>query len=341
MRTLRFVLLSAAILLAGAAGVGFAARAVVEPQAGQVQSAGEIPVPSVLGRTAEEVRFYPWPLYGSEQLRPLTDEEIQLLTEPQTSFAVGEAGEITEIPAGDADMPLLILMRSCCPAGCSLELDAEEMCRSLESNADSSGRFPSHGEDLFLSDFPAAAVFDSGERVPVTVSMAVSEGTRNCFSTVIETADKGEIAEDERNRALQQVQNDLETVMTGEDRSDSTCELADYLRRIYLAGSSIFTDAEDFEQMFYVVSQYLVADRSGTGSALEQEDGKNPAAGGKDSGSRVTEAVTDMVRIDEDTDVQLITAQDQIVLLFSRGRSVFGVYYDIRMGCYAGYGEMN
>ena len=74
MRHVKFILSSLAILLAGAMAAGLAARSVTAPRAGEVVSAGTVPIPSVLGRTAEEVLFYPWSLYDMQTLVPLPEQ---------------------------------------------------------------------------------------------------------------------------------------------------------------------------------------------------------------------------------------------------------------------------
>ena len=40
-----------------------------------------------------------------------------------------------------------------------------------------------------------------------------------------------------------------------------------------------------------------------------------------------------------DWSIQIITTQQQILVLFTRpGGAVFGIYYDIQLGCYSGIG---
>ena len=76
MRNLKFILSAAAILLTGAIAAGLIAHAVVSPRTGEVQSAGVVTIPTVLGQTAEEVLFYPWSMYDTQPLRHLTDDEL-------------------------------------------------------------------------------------------------------------------------------------------------------------------------------------------------------------------------------------------------------------------------
>ncbi len=73
MRWIKFLLSAVGILLLGAFAARTAANMVVAPQSGETVSAGVVSVPSVLGKSAGEVLFYPWPLYETQELRPPPD----------------------------------------------------------------------------------------------------------------------------------------------------------------------------------------------------------------------------------------------------------------------------
>lgn len=79
-----FVLL---ILLAGGCAVGLAAAVVVSPQKGELDERDTPAVPTVLGQSAEEVLFYPWPLYETQTLRSLQeDAENAYLSDGGSNF---------------------------------------------------------------------------------------------------------------------------------------------------------------------------------------------------------------------------------------------------------------
>lgn len=84
-----FPLFALLILLAGGCAVGLAAAGVVSPREGEVTELDTPAVPTVLGQSAEEVLFYPWPLYETQTLRSLqNDTENPYLSDTGMNFLV-------------------------------------------------------------------------------------------------------------------------------------------------------------------------------------------------------------------------------------------------------------
>ena len=71
-----FGVCAALILLAGGTAVGFAARLVIAPQAGDMVEVDTPSIPSILGQSVDEVMFYPWNVYDKEQFDSNSGESI-------------------------------------------------------------------------------------------------------------------------------------------------------------------------------------------------------------------------------------------------------------------------
>ena len=341
MRNLKFILSAAAILLAGALAAGLIAHAVVSPQTGEVQSAGVATIPTLLGQTAEEVLFYPWSMYDTQPLRRLT--EVELLdnlgldalgaTMEDISHALSEAGDINDAGYGTI-LPLFTNFGLIMP----LSIQWNDLIAELEWNLDEDGGAPAAGPQMFLKEFPALAGLE--DQVPVTLSFAAGAGS---LSFLIRPARAETLTGEEQAAAMEQVENDLLALFSsayaytaelpgseakewpaGDSEADPP-GLA--LRRIiqtffdynYRSGFSIEFINDFLDDLFHV------ADEAG----MAPEDFES-----------IT--IDKLLPIFETTmgwNIQIITTQQQILVLFTQsGGAVFGVYYDVQLGCYSGIG---
>ena len=342
MRNLKFILSAAAILLAGALAAGLTARAVVSPRTGEVQSAGVVTIPTVLGQTAEEVLFYPWSMYDTQLLRHLTDDELldnlglDVLgaTMEEVRQALSEAGGVNDAGNGTI-LQLFTNFGLMIP----LSIQWDLLPAALEWNLDRDGSAPAAGQQIFLKDFPARTRQE--DQVPVTLSFAA--GDDGSLSFLIRPAQAGTLTGEERTAALERVEHDLLMLFSNADAY--TAELPNgaaeglpfengaadpsglALRRIiqtffdynYALGFSIefindfLNDRADFAYM----------------AGMAPEDFESIAI----------DAFLSTVETTMGWNIQIITTQQQILVLFTQpGGAVFGVYYDIQLGCYSGIG---
>ena len=321
MRRVKFILCVGAILLAGAAAAGVAARSVVEPHEGEVRSAGVVTVPTVLGQTAEELLFYPWSMYDTQPLRKPTEEDLiyglglwvygDSLEEVTWRMNEGERARIEEERRIFLDLfPLLG----------PLEIQWRDLFEALEWNVGQDGQEPTAGRQIFLKDFPA--VLNVGEEAPVVVSFAESVASyEQSVSILMRPAEMRDITEEEQAAALKKVEREVRTLLTEEEPEG-----------IGLYG------------LLWAFAEH----RGGTGSALEQfmETRRENALvlGDMMAEGLPTEelsmeeflSVADMMGTDT---IQIITTQQEIVVLFALDRgNVIGAYYDIQLDCWSGVG---
>ena len=203
MRNLKFILSAAAILLTGAIAAGLIAYAVVSPRTGEVQSAGVIAIPTVLGQTAEEVLFYPWSMYDTQPLRHLTDDELlDAMGLDEFGITMEDVNQILSQADGIYSLGIRFFTNFELIMPLSVQWDG--LVAALEWNLNEDGIAPAAGPQIFLKDFPALAGRE--EQVPVTLSFAAGG---NSLSFLIRTAQAGTITEEEQAAALERVANDL------------------------------------------------------------------------------------------------------------------------------------
>lgn len=344
MRNWKFAASAAAILLAGAITAGLAARAVIAPPTGEVRSAGVVTIPTVLGQTAEEVLFYPWAVYHSESLTPVWKDHLAGIAgigmEELKQFGPETIGDLYGITYS-SDVATLLLPFEL-PAG-PVECDIPGLLEHLMWNEGQNGSSLSGGTHLFLSDYPATL---KDSQIPVTLSMAASGGsTGTDYSFLIRPATPRELTQEEQQAALTTVQDDLLDLLfnplyldyeipdeelygvylmdipgDGTDADWDTSHKLGPLLRNYLhpaAGYCPLFDTYALWEFLITVSDLSWSEFSEVPSLdelLELSDGLSCS-------------------------VQLITTQEQIVVLFSCSNgSVVGFYYDIQLGCYSGIG---
>ncbi len=298
-KNILFALLAACILLAGALAAGLSTRAVVEPQVGQVMSAGALNVPTVLGHTAEEVLFYPWPMYDAQTLYPLTDdivdaEVFRLMLEPARAMGAGD-------------------------------IDIDAALETGRTNFDPDTLRPPSGlsAQLFLKD-QSAGTDPAG--TPVDLSFAISEDSidNNSISYLVRPARQRELSEQQQAQALTVVEADLQSLLLQQwEENGLTQVVSDFysaMSESYLGGVGV---SNTFE-LFFTENQYY--------AQIISEDAELPS-------SEMSNSELKQLLSDTGCSTQIISTPQQIVVLFtlSDGHLV-GVYYDIQLERYSGIG---
>lgn len=317
MRNSRFVLSSVCILLAGALAAGLAARAVVLPRTGETFSAGVLSVPTVLGQTAEEVLFYPWPVYDMQTLTPITDAEIEQYGPADLFTAVAAI----EALGAEADMEQLI--------------KSQQICDGRHLAAGNTGL-------RYVKDFPAAL----GD-VPVLLNYAQSSYDSSAVSWLMQPAQEEELSEEQQQEALDKVRNDLAGLIwciMEPDRNYSN-DLMVFLEDFNMLEDSALMFYEWLTEwislMYYQFSGSfeVPAEVWDAGSVIIE-------AGGEYGHEPQTERaepppLEELLAMGqgEFVDIQFISTPRQIVLLFQLdSATTIGVYYDIQLRCYSGLG---
>lgn len=341
MRNLKFILSAAAILLAGALAAGLIAHAVVSPQTGEVQSAGVVTIPTVLGQTAEEVLFYPWSMYDTQPLRHLTEDELLDnlgldalgTTLEEVKQALSEAGDINDAGYGTI-LPLFTNFGLIMP----LSIQWDELITAMEWNLDEDGGAPAAGQQLFLKDFPALAGLE--DQVPVTLSFAAGGSG---LSFLVRPAQAGTLTGEEQAAAMEQVENDLLALFS--NAYTYTAELPDSAVEKWPAGDSA-ADPPGLALRRIIQTFFDYNYRSGFSIEfindflddlfhVADEAGMAP----EDFASITIDEFLPIFETTKGWNIQIITTQQQILVLFTQsGGAVFGVYYDIQLECYSGIG---
>lgn len=315
MRNLKFAASALAILLAGAMAAGFAARAVAAPRAGEVVNAGVVSIPSVLGQTAEEALFYPWSLYEMQTLMSIPGEVLKTQT----------------LPTGD----MLFAVAAFDALG--VEYSAEELVKSqLWSGTDTPERKGT--ELIFLKDFPATLA-DGG--VPVSLDYALCGTNPLSVSWLVRPRTQAELTERQRQAALEKVREDLAGLlryMRGSDR-----DYENDLMRLIEGFGGRFDDMdmtiflEWLEALINILrSQYGSVEISPFSEGGQiVEDAYFPAA--PEDVSHLS--LEELLALGFNVDIQLVSTPRQVVALFSwPGSWTFGMYYDVQLERYSGFG---
>ena len=321
MRNLKFILSAIAILLVGTIAAGLAAHAVVSPRTGEVQSAGVVTIPTVLGQTAEEVLFYPWSMYDTQPLRHLTEEELLInLGLDAFGASMEEVGlYLSELTVNWLEHTDILHPYRYFSRIMELSFQWDEFLAALEWNWDEQGRAPAFGTHMYLKDLPATAYLDN--ETPVTLSFAISNN--DSLSLLIRPAQPREITEEEQAAALARVEEDLRLMLLPANPSYS--ELYWLLQGFYDYYSVIGITQMDLIGFFFKDRLMLTARLDST----LDDPYEAPMA----------EFLSAVEMASSLWSIQIITTQQQIVVLFTEnGGGIFGVYYDIQLGCYSGIG---
>ena len=323
MRNLKFILSALAILLAGALAAGYAARTVVAPRTGEAVSAGVVPIPSVLGQTADEVLFYPWPLYETVTFEP-----------PSSLFELeGEEQAVQEMADSFSHRffaPLSLF---------GVELD------ELAAFKNTQYAFISRTQSAltFLKDFPVQA----GDGMPLAFSFAYSDWDPFSISYLVRPQNRETITEEQREQALERVRADLWELLTSWELLaavvNSNAEWDDALfvevqsSYIMLSGEAAPIDNGMAALLagYYTLSQERSLDASPLSFIWESLRMIFDLYG-----FSVETPLDDVLAaLDETgTQVQLVSTPDQVIALFTCGTTMVGVYYDVQLGRYSGIG---
>ncbi len=316
MRNYKFALLCLVILLAGAVAAAAAAHGVVAPQADSVVCAGVRAVPSVLGQTAEDVQFPPWPLYELESLSPL----------PESVAEYAEYNEnLGQMISGLLDVFTIFGVR---------KPDAGAAREKLLWNGSPDGA------QLFLKDLDAAL----SDGTPVSVSFACVDSYPQAVSWIVRPREAAALSSAQRQAALDAVAGDFYDFITAReppypfsDSAQSGVPL--YIALLYpiLAENELSAYCDLLEEWVDALFLQYLNDAMAERGALEEQAGESL------SPEAASAALEELLSRRDSMDVQLISTPTQIVLLFTLSGEEFsggtiGIFYDIALARYAGIG---
>lgn len=339
-QTGRFLALAAGILLAGALAALLAARAVAAPRAGELIEQETPPLPTVLGQTAEEVRFAPWPLYDILEKNKATDYFAEL----------NQYNEFFPYYFGQMGVRLPIEAVGRIP---------QEMEITL---ADQGAGADWQPENIYLRDYPAA--LQNG--APVLLQFAAAASS---FSFLAQPAVPQPQSAERQAAALGRVRQDLEAYLIRGEPVDFAPLLgslvsAEYCANVETGGG----DAQDWAEAVLlapvnttVMFDIPLADWYTLGDRVFQlawciGEGRSLAAGsppvseaqgppenlpGTPEDGAGQPALEDFLSAVSEQDlysVQLITTPSQVVVLLEHPLAIFGIYYDIQLEQYSGVG---
>lgn len=328
MRHLKFILSALAILLAGAMAAGFAARTVVSPQTGEVVSAGAVSIPSVLGQTADEVLFYPWSLYETVSLSRLTPF-LEVEDEEQAVKQMAES-------LSDRYLAPFSLF--------DVELDklaaySATQCAYISRNSEFV---------MFLKDFPVRA--EEGTPLVIHFASSAPDGSANTsISYLVRPQNPETITMEQQELALEQVKADLWELLTTPELLDAIVReqaereeayemfLNDELSYITPFGELCPIDND----MVSLLAGYHILSWNQSFSATPLPLICQHLKVATDLHGFTAENLLDDVLDALDRtgiQVQLVTTPDQVIVLFTCGTTMVGVYYDIQLGRYSGLG---
>lgn len=365
MRNLKFALSAAAILLVGAMAVGLAARAVVSPRVGEVRSAGVAAIPTVLGQTAEEVLFYPWSMYDTQPLRHPTEDELLWGDRIDTWYSgLAEIFFPNLLLDGfrlitfadflpDEMFPTLEWSGNGQESGPFSDISQDELLSALEWNVSEQGNSPSYGTHIFLKDFPAAArLGKEGTETPVTLNFAMGTSLETSVSFLVRPAQVRELTGEAQAAALEKVEQDLRLMLLAENLFYSHSYPYSEMDRLLPEDIPYFNSGEDppyFHSGLYWLLQIFhhyciwanIIPRDPIGLFMDDRwmlsEWLDRAL--EDPYEAPMEEFLSEVEQSGSWNIQIITTQQQIVVLFTGNSGVmFGVYYDIQLGCYSGIG---
>lgn len=316
-RQIRFIALSLSILLAGALAAGFAARAVVAPRTGEPVNAGVLPVPSVLGQTAEEVLFYPWSAYDALNLLPYSTTVEQELTAAGQEDAQAVLSAYAQV-FSNVLSPFRTLFGA--------EYDDELLFHAVEL-----GQSDQLGNPLFLKDYPASG--PEGTQLLLSFAWSAPLSQNGSVSYLVKPARPEALSQQRQDQALARVRADLEALLRLEWEEGGEPELFLLLTRYYDAAHSLGLSYEPLGSLgerLKTARYYL--------SLAESEADEAFAAEMEPEALPLDEALERLEHVGGCT-VQLISTPTQIVLLFTGpDRAVVGAYYDIQLERYSGIG---
>lgn len=344
MRNLKFILSAITILLVGAIASGLAAQSVVAPRTGEVRSAGVLTIPTALGQTAEEVLFYPWSMYDTEAIYDIPDENLLYIFDLEAYGVTLEdiRENLANIDLSATDNTFVSLLSNFTLIQ-PVHMPWGDLFSALEWNYPPQGHLPTNGH-IFLKDLPTVIIDETKQaQIPVTLSFAIGDSAPLSVSFLIRPAEARTLTEEEQASALERVETDLRQLLLfnhvpiAESPADSDVEydpeadvivtemeallktFFDYNYNAELSFSSILLHINDF----FDSRAYFV---EAAGSSVD------------DLYQVPMDEFLSTVEANIGWNIQVITTQQQIVVLFTQAGNVFGIYYDIQLGCYSGIG---
>lgn len=324
MRMNKFLLSAICILLASVFAAGLAIQAVVAPRIGKTISAGVLSIPSMLGQTAEDVLFDPWPMYESQDLFPFPEGYRDFVLQRE-------------------DDRLSLLLNAYGLLG--IVFDDEVIMESLRWNVDQD-QDPKQLQ-LFLKEFPttidngqipAVLDFALSQTSPSSVSYLVwppetykitetevyqSKTARSSVSYVVHPMEARQITEQQRQAALSNVKSDLAKCVRSVDWTENSLAELLFSFSAYFARRGITEFSSPLGELHLPFPYSSVQD-------LELEL--------TDIDRAPWEILGDQVTVSPYT-IQLITTPQQIVCLLELDNGcTIGLYYDIQLECYSGFG---
>ena len=308
MRMYKFILSTICILLASVLIAGLAIQAVVTPQTRETFSAGVLPIPSVLGQAAEEVLFDPWPMYDAQSL--------SVISEFCAKYDSENPNVLMEYAEADGWLDLLGAFQI---LGVSYLQDT--MLNSLLWNRNDYDVISAtdNYSQIFLKDFPV-----QHGNISAIADFAYNHLSPQSVSYLIRPAQTEESTPEQQREALAKVKSDLR----------------EFLLYSYPSGNDLNILMTNLFRYYEMCESASLS--SLTTSLNEWKGLLDPALHERVEALDEYPAIEDILA-DAETfgpySIQLISTPQQIVILFQRDNgAVLGIYYDIHLKCYSGFG---
>lgn len=364
MKKAAFPLAALSILLAAALLSGVAARTVAAPPTGKTVSSGVLSVPSVLGLTADELTFSPWPMYDVDKRNPLPEEMQNGLCVFLFYTSQEESRQHTQKEMRDLGSDGALFLQTFLGNTVS-DLRYADALDRLEWNLPASVTEVEHApitSDLrfYCKDIPAQAALSGNPDVLLSVaaSLSIAYSDMNAVTAIMRPVSQREITQEEQEAARAQVESDLRDFLL----FHRTFGIDPYAIRVEISGD-FFPDLPTEDGYGYSFQDAWISryrDRSQMCPYLYDLLQSPIDLGAMDPlQSLFSAAVYGNFLVDlpedptldemlerlerlESWSVQIITTASQIVTLFNfPGTYTVGVVYDVQLGCYSGYGLVN
>lgn len=306
---IRFVFSAAAVLTAGALSVWTAVGWFVKPPSGETVSAGEIPVPTLLGQSAEEITFSPWTKYELDDRIPLLMPEWEAVSDgEQAEFWIGSA---------------LRELNAVCGSVFQIELDYDALTEKLEESSDFSR--------LYLYGLPVG----SGSDAKMLYYAAEKTAGRGEFDFSIELRGNpdAEITEEMQESSLAAVKEDLRRLIL------DLAALTDMDPQLQL--QQMISESDQDNRLVQFLAALFRADSQNvlSGRLMDFLTGLTPYVGWNPQSGEELSSLTleEMIASMEFSSLQIVTLPSQILILIGgTGGEATGIYYDIALTAYSG-----
>lgn len=337
--SVRFLALTAGILLAGALVTGLAAWAVVAPRPGVMAEQPTPVIPTALGQTAEEVLFPPWQWYDILEHKNLSAQAAIEYQNINSAY-------------------MLYYFEG---LGVQIAPDAEEALEPAMEWTDGDGQTPFC---LYLRNYPAALMGGRPVLLQFAAMQRVSGGFwgEHSFSFLVEPADPQPQSAERQAEALEKVRQDLKAYLMLGDTVDFAPLLARLMYPEYYyemgyevsrfpvdhAGIEIYPEdtvlrspinREIYPQIPLIEPFEVMNEIYNLGMYIDI--GRDLAWAISPGGDPAMLAVDDFIKAQNDYGtytIQLVTTPRQIVVLLTLNNAITGIYYDIQLEQYSGLG---